>query len=182
MTVYREAMEASIFSAMRKLRLLLCLSLIALLTGGAKEVPSSWTDSRSGIAIGGYDPMSYVTESKPVEGYPNHEHFWGGVTWRFYNEGNQAAFARHPQVYAPLYSGYDPVIIAKGKLVEGKPVIWEIHKGRLYLFYTDTNLQTWRKHRNKMLAKVNSVWPELSLTIAGPYDSGPAAPYVSPGH
>lgn len=179
---HREAVDTNIMGGIRKLRMLLCVTLIAILTGGAKQVPSSWTDPRTGIALGGYDPMSYVTNSEPVQGHPSYEHFWGGVTWRFYNEGNQAAFARHPQVYAPLYAGYDPVILAKGKLVEGKPVTWEIHMGRLYLFYSTASLKTWRKHRDKILAKAKSIWPKLSLTIDGPYDTGPDAAYFSPGH
>ena len=31
-----------------------------------------------------------------------------GVTWRFVNEGNRAAFNADPEVYMPQFGGYDP--------------------------------------------------------------------------
>ena len=56
--------------------------------------------------------------------------------FRFRNQGNLAAFAANPDVYAPQFSGYDPIALARGIALEGNPLEWEIVGQRLYLFFS----------------------------------------------
>jgi hypothetical protein len=71
-------------------------------------------DGRTGLAISGFDPVAYFVEGAAKPGRDVFEHVFAGVTWRFCNEGNQAAFAADPEVYMPRFGGYDPVGIARG--------------------------------------------------------------------
>src|SRR5271155_1375642 len=65
-------------------------------------------DWHSGLAIDGYDPVAFFTDSKPMPGNPDFEYRFGGAVWRFCNVGNRDAFAANPDVYMPQFGGYDP--------------------------------------------------------------------------
>ena len=55
----------------------------------------------SGLAIAGFDPVAYFTDSMAVQGLPDYEAREGGAVWRFRNEGNRASFVAHPEIYGP---------------------------------------------------------------------------------
>src|ERR1700677_2583458 len=93
-------------------------------------------DRHTGLAIGGYDPVAFYTDGKPLSGSPDFELHYGGAGWRFCNIGNRAAFAERPAVYMPRFGGYDPVGVARGVAVAGRPDIWLISGGHLFLFHS----------------------------------------------
>ena len=93
-------------------------------------------DRHTGLALYGVDPVAYFTDGKPLIGKEDFEYRYAGVTWRFGNEGNRAAFAADPEVYMPRFGGYDPAGIARGVARAGYPQLWAIVRSRLYLFYT----------------------------------------------
>jgi hypothetical protein len=92
------------------------------------------TDRHTGLAINGFDPVAYFTDAVPRLGLSDFELASSGVTWRFRNEGNLAAFAADPEIYTPQFGGYDPVGIARGVATAGHPQVFLIHAKRLYLF------------------------------------------------
>lgn len=92
------------------------------------------TDRHTGLAINGFDPVAYFTDAVARLGLSDFELASSGVTWRFRNEGNMAAFAADPEIYAPQFGGYDPVGIARGVATAGHPQVFLIHAKRLYLF------------------------------------------------
>ena len=71
----------------------------------------------SGLAIEGFDPVAYFTESMAALGLPDFEARESGAVWRFRNEGNRASFVAHPEIYGPQFGGYDPVDLARGVTV-----------------------------------------------------------------
>jgi hypothetical protein len=91
-------------------------------------------DRHTGLAIGGYDPVAFYTDGRPVPGSPDLEFQYGGTIWRFCNIGNQEAFAARPDVYMPKFGGYDPLGVAHGVAVAGNPDVWLINGGWLFLF------------------------------------------------
>ena len=76
----------------------------------------------SGLSISGFDPVAYFTEGNALFGRPELELNLDGAVWRFSNEGNRGAFAKHPEVYSPRFGGYDPVAIGRGRSVPGHPL------------------------------------------------------------
>src|SRR5579864_6729471 len=66
----------------------------------------------SGYAISGFDPVAYFAIGAPLAGQNQYESVYDGAIWRFQNEGNLNAFRHNPQVYEPLFGGYDPVTVA----------------------------------------------------------------------
>lgn len=95
---------------------------------------------QTGLAIGGYDPVSYVTGGVPIIGRPIHEAEWSGSTWRFASAANRAIFLDDPGRYAPRLGGYDPIGVMEGRAAAGNPLTFRLRADGLYLFATPENL------------------------------------------
>ena len=122
-------------------------------------------NARTGLGLSGFDPVAYFTDNKPKIGLPEMEFSQGGVVWRFANEGNRAAFAENPEVYAPRFGGYDPVAIARGTSVPGHPLFWTVAGGRLYLFYNDAARQAFIADPGRYIETAERKWPEVARGI-----------------
>lgn len=118
-------------------------------------------DSVTGFAIEGFDPLSYFTDGRPREGRAAHEAEWGGGVWRFANEGNRAAFVASPQTYAPVFGGHCPVALARGNAAEGSPLIWAMHEGRLFFFFSLAARQIFLDDPDTALAGASRTWSRL---------------------
>lgn len=151
----------------RRLLVALALFLAPGFMGPAAAAPTHWFDPATGLAIGGYDPLAYFTRRAPRKGLEEHEYTWRGSVWRFLNPGNQAAFARSPNVYAPRFSGYDPFSIANGRPTSGHPGIWAIHERRLYIFHNSANRRLWARDPSGIIARAEKNWPRVGRTLPG---------------
>jgi len=120
----------------------------------------------TGLAISGFDPVAYFTETKAMPGDGRYEAVQDGAIWRFRNEGNRAAFVSHPQVYGPQFGGYDPVDVARGKIVEGLPQIWMIHAQRLFLFSSDISRTAFAADPSGFLKAAQRQWPSLRESLS----------------
>ncbi len=147
---------------------------VALVLGLTAGVPVSRAalterivvDWYSGLAIGGYDPVAYFTDRKQVLGSADFELRYDGVIWRFCNIGNREAFAAQPDVYMPLFGGYDPLGVARGVAVAGKPNVWLIAGGRLYLFYDQSWLEKFAADPDRLSAEAERKWPAVESTLS----------------
>lgn len=118
-------------------------------------------DWHSGLAIGGYDPVAFFTDGKPMAGSGKLELRYDGVVWRFRNAGNRAEFAERPDVYMPQYGGYDPVGVARGVAVPGNPLVWTIAGERLYLFYDAAQRKKFLDDPARFIAMSQRKWPNV---------------------
>jgi hypothetical protein len=123
-------------------------------------------DWHTGLAIGGYDPVAFYTDAKPVLGRPDFELRYGGAVWRFCNVGNREAFAAQPDVYLPQFGGYDPLGVAHGVAVAGNPTLWLISGSRLFLFYDRQRLQTFAADPDRIIAAAERKWPDVLHTLS----------------
>ncbi|MDC7785126.1 YHS domain-containing (seleno)protein [Rhodoplanes sp. TEM] len=123
------------------------------------------TDRYSGLAIAGFDPVSYFVDGKAAPGRPEYEYVYQGTVWRFRNEGNRNAFADNPGVYAPLFGGYDPVGIARGISRPGHPEVFVVLRGRLMLFYSEKARDKFLADPLAVLTDAQSHWPELRAQL-----------------
>jgi hypothetical protein len=94
-------------------------------------------DGHSGLALSGFDPVTYFLGQGPQPGRPEHEIMWGGVAWRFATAANRAAFAADPEAYAPRLGGYDATAAAGGLIVGANPLLFTVTSEGLYLFRSD---------------------------------------------
>ena len=120
----------------------------------------------TGLAISGFDPVAYFVDAKPKMGRPDMELRLDGAVWRFQNEGNRAAFADHPEVYAPRFGGYDPVAVARGVSVPGHPLFWAVTGERLYLFFSEEARAAFLADPGRIIDSALRKWPEVARSIA----------------
>lgn len=117
-----------------------------------------WTDINTGIAMSGYDPVSYFLPGGPTVGTARYETVWGGVAWWFASEANCEAFKEAPFVYAPRFGGHGVLTMARATIVPGRPDIWDIWQGQLYLFNTEVNREIWRRDQMRINENAVEVW------------------------
>lgn len=87
-----------------------------------------------GVAIGGYDPVSYRQPDGPVAGNADYSADHDGVTYRFANEANLETFLGDPERYVPAYSGFCAVTLALGRVTCPDYTNFQIEDDRLLLF------------------------------------------------
>lgn len=122
-------------------------------------------DWHTGLAIGGFDPVAYYTDGKPLPGSGEFEFRFAGAVWRFCNIGNRDAFAARPDVYMPQFGGYDPVAAARGVAVAGNALIWLVVGERLYLFYDRAARDGFRVDPDRVLGAAERKWPGILSTL-----------------
>ncbi|MGB3447344.1 MAG: YHS domain-containing (seleno)protein [Xanthobacteraceae bacterium] len=123
-------------------------------------------DRLTGLAIGGMDPVAYFTEKRPVPGRSDLEASLAGAVWRFRNDDNRAFFLAHPEIYGPQFGGYDPVDVARGVTVAGRPQFWMIAGQRLYLFARVESRDAFTGDPGAILRDARERWPELRDALA----------------
>ncbi|MGJ4956185.1 YHS domain-containing (seleno)protein [Bradyrhizobium sp. HKCCYLRH2015] len=119
------------------------------------------SDRFSGLAIDGFDPVSYFVDGKAMPGLPDFEASQGGVVWRFRNEGNRASFLAHPEVYGPQFGGYDPTDVARGVTVAGNPRFFVVVEERLFLFNREASRDAFAADPGRYLPRAEARWPAL---------------------
>lgn len=124
------------------------------------------TDPRTGLAIDGFDPVSYFIDSAAMPGRPEFEFRYRGAVWRFRNSGDRAAFVDHPEDYQPRFGGYDPIAVGRGAPTPGNPQIWLITGEKLYLFYSDKTRDEFRADPRRRAMAAESRWPDVLRTLA----------------
>jgi hypothetical protein len=139
--------------------------LMALLAGPPASVAATTerlvVDWHTGLAIGGYDPVAFFTDGRPMAGNANFEFRYAGAIWRFCNVGNRDAFAAQPDIYMPKFGGYDPIGVTHDVAVAGNPNAWLISGDRLYLFYDRARLQKFAGDADRLSAEAERKWPDV---------------------
>jgi len=151
-----------------------CLAVLAGAASPAGSVVPAWAavtervvvNRYSGLAIDGFDPVAYFTDSEAAKGEPDIEASSGGAVWRFRNDANRAVFLAHPDIYGPRFGGYDPVDVAQGKIVAGRAQVWLISGERLYLFSRDENRAAFAADPDGIAKRADGRWPALVETLS----------------
>lgn len=124
--------------------------------------------SKSGLAIGGRDPVTYFPEggSGPKKGREPLEVEYSGATYRFVNEQNLGRFLENPARYEPAYGGWCAYAMAQGDQVEVDLDDYIVtDDGRLLLFYRDffnNTRKKWIKSKKDLTPDADSHWLEQS--------------------
>jgi len=122
-------------------------------------------DLNTGLAINGFDPVSYRLGGQPAAGQAEHELIHGGIVWRFASEANLRAFEDAPDVYAPAFAGFDPTGVANGVAVDSDPNLFAIVGSRLFLFRSAENRQHFLQN-TELMAKADSRWASVQRYVA----------------
>ncbi|MET0943587.1 MAG: YHS domain-containing (seleno)protein [Mesorhizobium sp.] len=117
------------------------------------------------VAIRGYDPVAYFTESKAVEGTKKFTYRWLGATWQFANAEHRDLFEKDPVKYAPQYGGHCADGVSFGTVTTNiDPKAWRIIEGKLYLSYDPGAADGFEKSPTKLVDS-KKYWPDVKQTL-----------------
>jgi YHS domain-containing protein len=128
-----------------------------------------FTDKK-GVAMGGYDPVTYFTDGVPERGDSKIEATFNGALYHFVSQDNRATFEKDPTRYAPAYGGYCGYAASIGKVRPADPLIWSIVDGQLILQHTKSADKLWKEDVAGNKAKADKYWPHLVTAKAGRKD------------
>lgn len=116
----------------------------------------------SGLAIQGYDPVTYFTINKAVEGKKELSANYNGVTYRFVSKQNKEEFTRNPTRYEPQFGGWCAYAMGKkGEKVAIDPETFKVLDGKLYLFYNkyfNNTLKSWNQDEARLKTQADHNW------------------------
>ena len=115
----------------------------------------------TGIAINGFDPVSFFTEKKPVNGDPGIKAKYKGATYLFSTKDNKSAFEKSPEQYAPQYGGYCAYGASVNALFPVDVSTWQVRNGKLYLNLNPSIVEAFNEDFDGAITKANKNWPKL---------------------
>jgi enamine deaminase RidA (YjgF/YER057c/UK114 family) len=113
------------------------------------------------LSIGGYDPVAYFTDGKPVPGKSEFEYMWHDARWRFASAAHRDLFVKDPEYYAPQYDGYCAMGVAWAEPHKDTvdPEAWAIVDGKLYLTHSArTMAERWHPNLAENIKRADANW------------------------
>ena len=120
---------------------------------------------KSGVALRGYDPVTYFTAGKPTAGNASFQSKWDGATYNFATAESKAEFDKDPAKYAPQYGGFCAWAAANGYKADADPKAWHVVGGKLYVNYNAAVAKDWSKNTTKFIADADKNWPKVSAQL-----------------
>ncbi|MEM9313394.1 MAG: YHS domain-containing (seleno)protein [Pseudomonadota bacterium] len=90
--------------------------------------------SPDGLAVGGFDVLSYRETGGPVAGDPDITAEYDGQRYRFATATNRARFLEDPQRFVPAYNGFCAITLSFGRVTCPDYSNFKIENDRLLLF------------------------------------------------
>ena len=104
-------------------------------TGQALRAEESYIYAPGGVALSGYDAVSYFQAGRPIKGRPAYALMWRGAAWYFASPETLAMFEMNPEAYAPQFGGYCAYSVAEGAAGPAEPDAFVIKGGKLYMMH-----------------------------------------------
>ena len=114
-----------------------------------------------GLAVHGYDVVSFFTEGKPAQGDATYSYVHGDATYRFVSQPHLDAFRANTEKYVPGFGGFCAFGVSVGALFDGDPRYWKIVDDKLYLNLDQGIADAFRKDVQGALKKAEAKWPKL---------------------
>jgi YHS domain-containing protein len=114
-----------------------------------------------GVAVKGYDLVSYFDQKKPMKGDPKYSYQYNGAKYDFISTGHLALFAKNPEAYLPQYGGYCAVGASMGHKADIDPESWAVIDGKLYLNSSKGAQKLFNKDPHSAISKADANWAKL---------------------
>jgi YHS domain-containing protein len=114
-----------------------------------------------GVAVKGYDVVSYFDQKKPMKGDPKYSYQYNGATYDFTSTEHLALFAKNPGAYLPQYGGYCAVGTSMGHKADIDPESWAVIDGKLYLNSSKGAQKLFNKDPHSAINQADENWTKL---------------------
>ena len=115
-----------------------------------------------GVAIKGYDPVSYFTMNRAMKGKKEFSISYLGVNYHFASAEDRDIFKDNPGKFEPQFGGWCAYAMGKeGAKVEVDPETFKIINGKLFLFYNrlfNNTLKSWNLDEPNLHAQADINW------------------------
>lgn len=118
----------------------------------------------NGVAIQGYDPVAFFTDSRPVKGSSQFQSGYEGAKYYFASAEHKAAFDKEPAKYEPQFGDYCAYGASHGHPAPIKIEAWQIVNGRLLMQYDLGIKEKFNKDQQGNLRKADQNWPGIVET------------------
>lgn len=115
----------------------------------------------SGVALQGYDPVAFFTESRPVKGSPALRSAYRGAVYWFASPESRAAFEQEPAKYEPQFGGFCGYAASIDTISPIDVDYFQILDGRLVLQHNAKAWGLWNADLTGNLRKADANWPGL---------------------
>ncbi len=123
---------------------------------------------KDGVAIGGYDVVSYFSGAAK-QGNKTYAAKHDGATYYFASKANKAKFTQSPSMYLPQFDGYCAWGVGeKQAKFPINPETFDVIDGKLYLFFNgDFNgepfntLPDWSARTSELKKAAHANWPKV---------------------
>ncbi len=125
--------------------------------------------SKNGVALDGYDVVSYYSSNNAVKGNKKYSTEYMGSTFYFISENNKGEFKKSPESYIPAYDGYCAFAVGKmSKKVVPDPETFKFHNGKLLFFYNDmyegqmfNTIVPWNQNEKTLFPTAEQNWQNM---------------------
>ena len=114
-----------------------------------------------GVAVAGYDPVSYFQPGGPKIGNSGIEVKHEGAIYRFASNENAALFEANPEAYVPQYGGFCAYGMSFGSRSPIDPLAYQIHDDKLYIMINQGTAAMWQGRKEKSIKKADRAWQHL---------------------
>ena len=132
-----------------------------LLSGTLFAVDLVNVSGASRVAIDGYDPVAFFTDSRPVNGSPDFQAVYQGATYFFASGEHKKLFEENPRRYVPQYGGFCAYGAALDALFPVDINTWQIRNGKLYLNLNPEISKKFNADFGGNIARADKNWPGL---------------------
>ena len=112
-------------------------------------------------ALGGFDPVAYVTQERAVPGRGDIVTTWRGREYHFSSEANRALFEANPRAYTPGVDGRCVVALTEGRSEPGDPRQFVTIGQRVYFVGTEGRRRELLSHPRDMLMQAKGMFLKL---------------------
>lgn len=151
---------------MKPIQILLTLLFCNLIFSQNSTLDVKHLNIEDGIALSGYDPVSYFVASEPKLGDKKISLKFQGAIYLFSSQKNKDTFLKSPTTYLPQYGGWCAFAMGDyGEKVEVNPKTFKIIDGKLYMFYNsllNNTLKSWNKNEKKLKTQADKNWKAIT--------------------
>jgi YHS domain-containing protein len=150
--------------SLTRFRQIFATCLLSLFVTGTAlaDPPIAAVNTEHGLALKGYDPVSYFTTGKPMRGLAQFSTTYQGATYRFVSAENRDRFIVAPENFVPQYGGYCAYAISLNKIADIDPDEWAIVNDKLYLNNNFLSQFLWSFDKSGNIVKGDHNWPLVS--------------------
>jgi YHS domain-containing protein len=118
-----------------------------------------------GVAVKGYDPVSYFLATGPMEGKVSITARHEGATYQFANTTNRDSFKANPAKYVPAFGGFCAMGTVFDKKLDVNPKLWRVVNDKLYLNIHDDAQTRWMEDIPGNISKADKNWVNIKNKV-----------------